>query len=87
MQKATELPRRTYVDTLDPTVIVRLERNRSRTSGFVSSLIGRASFRSPSENELLALDASCPVAYHCRSPAFKHRVQLDVPGHVRIEVT
>lgn len=79
MQNAAHLPRRTYANTTDPTVIVRLER-RSRSTGLVSAIIEaatqRASFRSLKENELLFLDASCPVAYHCRSPAFKHVVQL-----------
>lgn len=78
------------METVDPTVIVRLERKTARSTGFVSALIEaatqRASFRSQKDNELLLLDASCPVAYHCRNPNFQHVVQLDIPETVKIKV-
>ncbi|XP_032788803.2 uncharacterized protein LOC116926118 [Daphnia magna] len=82
IENATDLPPRSYVDTVDPSVSVRLEkRNNHRLGSLMGALIGSGGVVNGRRNShhVVTEDSTCPVVYHSRHPRFQHPVTIAVP--------
>lgn len=78
------------MDTVDPSVSVRLER-RTRLGSLMGALIGSSGGggrrnSSNSHQHVVTEDSTCPVVYHSRHPRFHHPVTLAVPKSTQLKV-